>query len=196
MDEMKLLAFYKKCPKCGQEKEWTCFGKSNRDKFGLKYECKQCRNIVSRNYYLQNKERVKEKNYLWYSKHKELKTAQTKRFNKKHPEIKRARNKKYAACHREKFDRYRKSFILKKYGSNLNEYDRLKLEQKNLCFICGRGPDVGKALCIDHDHTRNKVRKLLCSQCNSGLGFYQDSPELLRKAADYLEMNAEKALNI
>ena len=39
----------------------------------------------------------------------------------------------------------------------------------------------------DHSHKTNKVRDLLCSQCNLGLGHAKDSIDLLNKAIKYLE---------
>jgi hypothetical protein len=57
-----------------------------------------------------------------------------------------------------------------------------------LCEICGRKPNVRcKNLCLDHCHTTGKFRGWLCSRCNLVLGNLQDSPEILRKAADYIE---------
>jgi hypothetical protein len=57
------------------------------------------------------------------------------------------------------------------------------------CRICGSG---GRMF-IDHDHLHCHrgcaicIRGMLCSNCNGGLGFFQDRPDLLRKAAEYLE---------
>lgn len=45
-------------------------------------------------------------------------------------------------------------------------------------------------LVLDHDHATGAFRGWLCSNCNAGLGFYKDSPERLRAAADYLELHA------
>lgn len=54
-----------------------------------------------------------------------------------------------------------------------------------VCAICG-GTNNGRPLVIDHDHTTNQIRALLCSTCNWGLGHFRDNPALLSKAAMYL----------
>jgi hypothetical protein len=51
------------------------------------------------------------------------------------------------------------------------------------CVICGST----HRLCIDHCHTTETVRGILCTQCNSGLGMFRDSAQLLAKAIKYLE---------
>lgn len=57
------------------------------------------------------------------------------------------------------------------------------------CEICGhedaRHPTG--SFSIDHNHSTGAVRGALCSWCNWGIGHFQDSPELLREAARYLE---------
>jgi hypothetical protein len=57
--------------------------------------------------------------------------------------------------------------------------------QNFCCYLCG--DKVNEYLCVDHDHNTGLYRKLLCRSCNSGLGLLKDNPELLRKAASYIE---------
>lgn len=71
----------------------------------------------------------------------------------------------------------------RKHG--LSEHQYLTM-LANGCSICGRW-NRDRRLCIDHDHTSGKVRGALCSRCNSGIGFFQDSADLLLRAARYLE---------
>lgn len=76
------------------------------------------------------------------------------------------------------------------YGLSVEEYDKMFKEQDGKCKICG-STDTGSAqtnnLSVDHDHTTGRVRGLLCSKCNRGIGYLQDNPMFLRAAADYLE---------
>lgn len=52
--------------------------------------------------------------------------------------------------------------------------------------ICGE-PKTKKDLAVDHCHKTNVIRGLLCGRCNPALGYLQDSPDLARRAALYLE---------
>ncbi|MHC4733443.1 MAG: endonuclease VII domain-containing protein [Planctomycetota bacterium] len=67
------------------------------------------------------------------------------------------------------------------------EYDRLLQAQGGVCAICGRvSGDDGRRLAIDHDHTTEQARGLLCLQCNVAIGMFQDSPDLCVQAGVYL----------
>lgn len=56
-------------------------------------------------------------------------------------------------------------------------------KQKGLCAICQRPMTK---INIDHCHKTNKLRGLLCTACNVGLGNFQDSIPTLKKAIEYL----------
>ena len=72
--------------------------------------------------------------------------------------------------------------LARRYGITLAQYDEIWVEQLGLCAICHSSP----SLCIDHDHNTNKVRGLLCTKCNKGLGIFGDDASLVQNAADYL----------
>ena len=71
-----------------------------------------------------------------------------------------------------------------RYGLSLQDYRAMCERQGNVCAIC-RTP--GKPLCVDHCHATDKVRGLLCRDCNLGLGNYKDNPVFTRAATAYLE---------
>lgn len=57
------------------------------------------------------------------------------------------------------------------------------------CDLC-RTPRTIQNAVIDHDHITGAFRGWLCSNCNSGLGYFKDSIELLSNAAVYLHASA------
>jgi hypothetical protein len=75
--------------------------------------------------------------------------------------------------------------LKKLYKLSLEVYESMLEEQDYKCYICG--DMVNEYLCVDHDHKTGNIRKLLCRPCNSGLGLLKDNPELLRRAASYIE---------
>jgi len=72
----------------------------------------------------------------------------------------------------------------RRYGLNEEEYNNMILSQNNLCAICNKSSS--KTLHIDHDHITGKVRGLLCSSCNTGIGMLQEDTVILNKAIEYL----------
>lgn len=87
-----------------------------------------------------------------------------------------------------KEDLYRQEAFLKRnYGLTLREYNKLYVKQDGCCAICGRHQqEIWRTLCVDHDHKTGKIRGLLCSNCNTALGLFQERRGLLFKAMQYL----------
>ena len=52
------------------------------------------------------------------------------------------------------------------------------------CQACGT---TDRKLCIDHDHRTNKVRGLLCHNCNTALGLVGDNLSTLENLITYLK---------
>lgn len=77
--------------------------------------------------------------------------------------------------------------LRKKFGITNAQYSEMFNAQDGCCWICGRHQSqVKRRLAVDHCHKTNKIRKLLCSNCNKGLGNFKENPEFLRRAAIYL----------
>lgn len=83
---------------------------------------------------------------------------------------------------------------LRAHGWTQQMVEQTSAEQGNRCMICrktsthkGHQMHAG-GLVADHAHTKPpQPRALLCSGCNSLIGFAKDSPDLCRAAAQYLE---------
>ena len=89
---------------------------------------------------------------------------------------------------------YRKNNHLQRnYKISLEEYNQLLLQQDNKCAICKQENTWGERnLPVDHDHKTNKVRGILCHNCNSMLGYARDNIEFLKEAINYLTKNMEE----
>lgn len=68
----------------------------------------------------------------------------------------------------------------RRYGLTQDQYDAIWAAQGEKCSLCG-GTEAGRGWewCIDHCHTTNRVRGILCHPCNTALGYFE------RLAADF-----------
>ena len=75
-----------------------------------------------------------------------------------------------------------------KYGITEEQLEHIKNSFNYSCMICGiEEKDLKRKLCIDHNHTNNQVRGVLCSSCNLGIGYFKDDINLIEKAIQYLD---------
>lgn len=83
-------------------------------------------------------------------------------------------------------------------GITLEQYYQLVGSQNNRCAICNnyetRKNRMGNIarLAIDHNHKTNEVRALLCHGCNTGIGKFKESIDLMQKAIEYLKKHNTK----
>lgn len=82
------------------------------------------------------------------------------------------------------------------YGLTIDDYNKMYSEQDGRCPICS---DVlenifldikGVKSSLDHCHISGKNRQILCSLCNTGLGVFKDSSNILEKAKQYVEKHS------
>ena len=157
----------KTCSKCKIDKNETEFRKHPLAKDGLHTICRSCAAAHRRKKYQENPEIFKAATTKWIAQNRE-----------RHNEYKRNRYRKNPRAH--------KNAVLKRcYGITLEEKEALMTAQGGQCGVCRR--DLTGKICVDHDHKTGKIRGILCSTCNSGLGFFGDSIEIIQKAISYLE---------
>lgn len=82
--------------------------------------------------------------------------------------------------------RTRNNDIKKKFGITQDQYLLILEKQDFKCAICSKLKSSTN-FDIDHCHKTGKIRGLLCRSCNLGLGYFKDSPNLLNKAALYID---------
>lgn len=113
-----------------------------------------------------------------------------RKSNKKHRVKYNSVERAWRASNKEKIKNYSTKRILGTYGITPEDFDRMFAAQEGRCAICFRHQiEFKKRLAVDHCHKTEKVRLLLCGPCNTALGLFQDSPELLRTAADYIKVH-------
>lgn len=91
---------------------------------------------------------------------------------------------------RQRADRRRKG-LWEYYKITEEQYWQMHADQNGVCLICG-GRQKGRGaknnvLSVDHNHDTGKIRGLLCTNCNTGIGNLRDSIKLLKKAIEYLK---------
>jgi len=76
-------------------------------------------------------------------------------------------------------------FLKYRYNLTIDDFNNLIKNQNNKCKICNNMFSKN-AIDIDHNHLTNKIRGLLCPNCNTGIGLFCDNATLLKNAITYL----------
>lgn len=92
------------------------------------------------------------------------------------------RKRKWRKENSERYLRNNRNNTWKILGINVEEANHLRDTVKH-CQIY----NTTEKLHIDHCHVSNKIRGVLCFNCNHGLGNFKDNKDLLSNAIDYLD---------
>lgn len=139
-----------------------------------------------------------------YKKHKPKRRVSMKAYYDANRERELERSRKWRQENAERMRAYRRTpqrrasqiagqrrRRLVKHGLSLEAYDSMLENQGGGCAICGTktpGARTG-VFAIDHCHKTGRVRGLLCTNCNNGIGRFHDDPDRLQRAARYLAAN-------
>lgn len=156
------MSLLRKC-KCGlearSEDDLVLFYPDKASKYGRRNTCISCRNAYHSTYDNGNRKARAEKALKHYRRNKPEKDYERWVYNLQYT-----------------------------YGVSEDQYYSIKESQNHSCAICGTHQDeLNKRLAVDHCHTTGKVRGLLCTLCNTGLGKFKDSVDTLSAAIKYLE---------
>lgn len=164
----------KQCSKCKETKEVAAFSKCAKAPDGLQYQCKACH--AER--FAANKADIAAKHKAWCEANKEHSRKYRREWTKRNPIAVTAKALK------------------RDYGISVAQYEKMFDDQEGCCAICSRfltsqitevrAESKRDVAHVDHCHSTNAVRGLLCFNCNVGLGKFKDDETLLLAAARYL----------
>ncbi len=143
-------------------------------------ECKRCNMIKSFSDFYKKldkearcKKCVSEIRRAEYINNKHIKILAVKKYRDENPE------------------KIRDTKLKQAYGVGINYFNTKLKEQGGVCASCKqnritvwRGKKVNMAL--DHDHTNNQPRGILCIKCNRALGLLEENLSTLANLADYI----------
>lgn len=165
------------CTKCKETKSEDKFSSDKLKRNGYCSQCRECKNIYSKQYGEDNKI---------------LRLAKAKKRYAANPEINKKKSSDWKNTKRKDpiaWKAYVKNHELyNTFGITLDQYNQMFDNQNGCCQICSEHQiKFKRALSVDHNHDTGEVRGLLCSRCNTGIGQLRDSIELLEKAIVYLK---------
>lgn len=136
------------------------------------------RREYKREWRAKNREKDRATKKLWKEKNKDKARAYKRADREK--DLKRAKEYYFRAGR----DRYRQ----RQYNLSQDQWNKLFAVQDFKCAVCRTDKPTGKlGWMTDHDHMTGHVRGILCSHCNTMLGFAKDSATTMRLAIEYLE---------
>jgi len=174
----------KMCSKCGGP---NSDGQARPDRPGQSHSwCRKCKAKAGKEW--RQKNRSHHLNYM--KEYRELNKEKIQAANKK-------RGSEWYKKNKDRHKITARASDLKSYwpelsrAARLERYDSMRIAQDYKCKICQKPEsELTIALSVDHCHKTNKIRGLLCGNCNRGLGMFFDNPDLLRAATDYVDHSA------
>lgn len=168
----------KTCPKCRVWRPRSGFYANSRRTDGMAVWCKDCHSAYTKEYSQRPEVRARDA---------ERSLARYHRMSR--DEKLRLQKRRYQLARH----------LVTKYGMTVEDYEAMLAEQGGVCAVCERPPKTGRRLAVDHDHAccpgegscGKCVRGLLCTTCNTWLGFYENR-EWRDMADRYLEREIQR----
>ena len=147
-------------------------------------ECRDCKEIKPHAEFSKDRKNIRHKGLAYYCK-----ACASRRTREHH-------RKRIAAGDEEYKQAKRDAYFKTKYNISLTEREEMLRGQAHKCAICKVAlSESGYGTHTDHCHETGKIRAILCTNCNRGLGHFQDNAKLLRAAAMYLDIHKGEVEN-
>ncbi|MQA83418.1 MAG: recombination endonuclease VII [Streptosporangiales bacterium] len=186
---------YKRCPDCGEVKPVTEFRRNAANPDGLSFYCRACYSRRDRAGYRARQAKkgktVRERVPVPDGHKRCPGCGETKPFSEWYRN-RRSRDGYNTYCKKCHGARDARDYLRRAHKLTLDDIQQLVAQQRGLCPICLSAPAVQ----VDHDHATGAVRAVLCFTCNVGLGLFKDRPDVLRRAANYLEGDVWRPVRI
>ncbi|MEH0632503.1 MULTISPECIES: endonuclease domain-containing protein [Streptomyces] len=181
----------KRCGRCGRVLPVTAFAKDRNRSDGLQVRCRECVAEYSATHYRRRREAmgkpVREKVDV-PAGHKLCRTCGEVKPHSEWHRNATASDGLSTRCKACRAVQGRQGHLKRQYGITEVERDELIASQGGVCCICLAALPVH----VDHCHETGRVRGVLCFSCNAALGQFKDRPDVIRRAATYVEGNAWK----
>lgn len=104
---------------------------------------------------------------------------------------------KYAYCRKCAVGYQRSMYFKRTHGITIEQRDQMLASQGGICKICtqhikfntekGAASNTSIGAVVDHCHTTNNIRGILCGACNTAIGLMKDDTARLQNAINYLD---------
>ncbi len=191
---------YKLCIYCGEVKALDNFYKSASASDGHAGRCKVCYDAKVHEWVENiNYTEVEEKKCFTCGKVKSAKSFSRKRasndgYNSSCRSCTTAYNRSRHSSDLYSLHKQRENNLKNGYNLTFTEYDAIFQSQSGVCACCGREETAFsrvansfQRLSVDHCHRTNKIRGLLCSNCNTALGLMHEDPANVKSLLTYIE---------
>jgi hypothetical protein len=149
----------------------------------MAWKTKEEEQAYSRKYYQQHREQYIKRSARYRENGGETILAKKRQYARQHKDENRERQKKWAA---KNGIHIKDKQLQKYYGITFEQMQQMYIAQGGVCAI-HKGKFINsKDMHVDHNHTTGQVRQLLCSKCNNALGLFQESPEIMMQAIEYV----------
>lgn len=160
------------CNKCKESKPTEEYNRNASQRDGLSHWCGECMRKKDRNRSVEAKVKRDTRSKEWYNRTKSIRLVQAKEYRDTHPEIATVNNLKF------------------QYVLTPEQTEYILTWPGGKCSACGKhltsrgvGPNKG---CVDHDHSNDKFRSILCHHCNRLIGMAKEKIEVLQGCIEYL----------